>query len=491
VPSLQLGTGIRIARVLPSASVIMIPEVRAGYRYEALGGSTTVGTQFVEGGSPFGLVTQSVARNAGVFGAGLTGVFQNGLTAYIDYQAEVGDSNQFVQTVYGGFRWFFPGGPSLADQFPLPDNSKDWYDSIMDTPPIDFLVKNLGFNGRFQVQYANLRTNAEGNNVANPGNFNELFIRRWYFGLRREIVSGLEAEATLKYVEEENTIELFSASLIYQPVQWFGARIGYDRVPFGWEETTSSRVLKTIERSPATRFIVGLGGDNEVGGFKNNVALFGEIDHPLGTAYYDFAIAYPSDEPDGLFRNSAGNQLYYYARGGNLFSTPIGDFNFGTDFGFFPTDFRSRGGASAIGYSAHLQYNYLGFQLVAEFMGVNYEDDPGDPMRNPFAFYITPSYFVTPQFELVGQFAWIDARGTHDIRLNQAIPNAPTNYPNSREYDNLVYGYAGFNYYLRGNTVKFQAGLQWSEASGVRSGGSRLTTAEQTFGARCQLQILW
>lgn len=492
VPSLQLGTGIRIAKVLPSASVTLIPEVRAGWQFEMLGDSRNVGAQLATGSQSFSMVTESVSRNAGVFGAGLTAVFNDAVSLYIDYSASLGSNQQVLQTAYAGLRYYFPGGPSQASWYELPDDKPDWLDSIMATPPANFL-KQLGFTGRFQVQYAQLRTDAEGDKVTNPPNFDQLFIRRLYFGVQRELLSRVNLSFTLKYDPSEvgEELSIFDATLAWQPVDWFGVRVGYDKVPFGWEETTSSRVLKTIERSPATRFIGGLGGDSEVAGAKNHIALFGEIPHPFGQAYYDVALAYPTDKPSGLFKSTAGNELYYYARVGNVLPTSFGTFDLGADVAFMPTDFRGRGGATATAYAAHLQYDWHAFRVVAEFLAAHYEDEPGDPIGNPMGFYITSSYFLTPQIELVGQFAWLDGQGTHDIRLNQVIPKAPTNYPNSREFDNLYYWYLGFNYYIRGNSVKFQAGLQWSEASGVRLNRGLITQAEQTFGARAQLQILW
>jgi len=152
----------------------------------------------------------------------------------------------------------------------------------------------LRFNGRMHFQYDSLDSEDNGADVASTNHF---YFRRLRLGAKATHENGLFAETVVDFAENDLSIDKAVAG--YEFSEAFTGMVGYQKVPFGFQETTSSSKIKTIERSAANRFLAddidfagrhtGLHAKGNLGGgFSYAAAIVngaqGEGSRLLGTA---------------------------------------------------------------------------------------------------------------------------------------------------------------------------------------------------------------
>ena len=108
----------------------------------------------------------------------------------------------------------------------------------------------LRFNGRMHFQYDSLDSEVNGRDVASTNHF---YFRRLRLGAKATHENGLFAETVVDFAENDLSIDKAVAGYEFSDV--FTGMVGYQKVPFGFQETTSSSKIKTIERSAANRFL--------------------------------------------------------------------------------------------------------------------------------------------------------------------------------------------------------------------------------------------
>ncbi len=501
ISSLQAGAGGRINYLIRGRSVSVIPEVRAAYRHEFLDDGRTIRANLIDGGAPINMTTQDPQRDFALVGGGLNFIFHNATSAFVNYETQLGQTGFSMQTVTAGFRWYLPTGnwrSSPVINLPDSDTSRDLWERLQDgwheSPP-GKIASWLNLHGRLHLQYDSFHTRAYGDNVTDPRAINSLFVRRLYLGSLVDFGYGFSAEATGAFAEDRDAkVELHSAAVRYTPSDLISVAFAYDKVPFGLEETTSSRMIKTVERSISSRFFTSIG---DLGSQKTGVFVDGE----LGNAYYSAALVNPGDDAADFFDRRPADpgreqtsRFSYYGRAGYIFETDYGNFNVGGDIAYVPTDFRGRANATAYGYSGHLRYDYGRYSLMGEYLGASYQRDQaaGQSDVSPFGFTIQPAVMLSSKWELVAAVSHVDTNGAYAIRLNQiGRKTVPTNYPNDREYDNATGYYFGFNHFIRGNDIKLSLGVERIEAANVKVRPQLTTQKEVAHGFRTRLQILF
>lgn len=150
------------------------------------------------------------------------------------------------------------------------------------------------FNGRMHFQYDQLGADA---NAGDLDSTNHFYFRRLRLGAKATHENGLFAETVVDFAESDLAVDKAVAG--YEFHDAFTGIVGYQKVPFGFQETTSSSKIKTIERSAANRFFAddidfagrhaGLHAIGDIGaGFSYAVALVnsaqGEGSRLLGDA---------------------------------------------------------------------------------------------------------------------------------------------------------------------------------------------------------------
>lgn len=136
----------------------------------------------------------------------------------------------------------------------------------------DKLVESITFSGRIHGQWDLLSTDYD--NAGNPDDTNNLFLRRVYLGAKAKFAEGLSGSINANFANgSDGTAELEKALLGWDFADNHTLEIGFQKVPYGYEETTSSSKIATVERSVGTRYFTE---DLDLGARHTGLFLSGE-----------------------------------------------------------------------------------------------------------------------------------------------------------------------------------------------------------------------
>ena len=126
---------------------------------------------------------------------------------------------------------------------------------LKDASGVSFSAKGketikLRFNGRMHYQYDSLSAEDNGEDVPSTNHF---YFRRLRVGFKATHQNGLYADTVLNFADSKFSLVTGIAGYKYSDALNVG--LGFQKVPFGFQETTSSSKIKTIERSATNRFL--------------------------------------------------------------------------------------------------------------------------------------------------------------------------------------------------------------------------------------------
>ena len=338
----------------------------------------------------------------------------------------------------------------------------------------------LRFNGRMHFQYDSLDSEDNGADVASTNHF---YFRRLRLGAKATHENGLFAETVVDFAENDLSIDKAVAG--YEFSEAFTGMVGYQKVPFGFQETTSSSKIKTIERSAANRFLAddidfagrhtGLHAKGNLGGgFSYAAAIVngaqGEGSRLLGTAQASNDLA-----AFGRVQWS-GNDLTLVVDVGHQSNndeikidlTPGDD----DDDVFDDQDVTA--------FTAYANYKFEGFDILGEYFSADMddqEDAEGYSLRVAYKF---------DKFEPVFRYSHLK-NDTFVIDADELIRRAPSDAEsaNATGGDNEIDSYYfGLNYYYN-KAVSLMAGYEMAETDS--DDGDEV----EIDGLRARLQILW
>jgi polyhydroxyalkanoate synthesis regulator phasin len=336
----------------------------------------------------------------------------------------------------------------------------------------------LRFNGRMQFQYDSLDSEDNGTDVASTNHF---YFRRLLLGVKATHENGLFAETVVDFAEDGLTIDKAVAG--YEFSDAFTGMVGYQKVPFGFQETTSAAKIKTIERSAANRFFAddidfagrhaGLHAEGDLGGgFSYAVAVVnaaqGEGSRLLGTAQASNDLAafgrVQWSGKDLTLGVDVGHQSNNDEIKIDL--TPVDD---GDDL-FAPQDVTA--------FTAYANYKFEGFDILGEYFSADMddqEDAEGYSLRVAYKF---------DKFEPVFSYSHLK-NDTFVIDADELIRRAPSDGASATGGDNEIDSYYfGLNYYYN-KAVSLMAGYEMAETDS--DDGDEV----EIEGLRARLQILW
>jgi phosphate-selective porin len=364
----------------------------------------------------------------------------------------------------------------------------------------DAYIKKLVITGRFQTQYVGLGTEISGTSV-NPVSTEHFLLRRIYIGAAASFGDGFSG--VVNY-------DLANSSFDKAYIEWkqsplFIVQAGFNKAAFGYEELTSSGNLRAIERSPITRYIDEPNNGRRLGASSYRTGLF--VGGSQSGFFYNVAVTNPERNEysgDGtntviLVNNQGGvgstgtaatNKFAYYGTVGygNSFADGAvkGSYKFGYETGFLPDQ---GGPAATIGTGRNITLNGAfgdvtvgGFNLQAEYEQA--KDDSGISNGHdatPSGYWIQPAYKLTPQWEGVVRYSYVDSDG-RGVALSDGIRSAPS----GGTMNKMDEWYFGFNWYLKGNDVKLQAGYIHGESDDTITGKP---AKAKTDGIRSQVQV--
>jgi uncharacterized protein YhjY with autotransporter beta-barrel domain len=106
--SLRTLVGGHVIYQVRSGSILFQPNITASWQHEFLNDPFGLSSQFnIPASAPFTIQGSNPGRDSAVLGFGLTATLDNSMNLYLEYLAEVGGENYFVQSIEGGVKASF------------------------------------------------------------------------------------------------------------------------------------------------------------------------------------------------------------------------------------------------------------------------------------------------------------------------------------------------------------------------------------------------
>ena len=362
-------------------------------------------------------------------------------------------------------------------------------------------VKGIKITGRVQTQYENI--NVEGFGAAGTSHAvskNDFIMRRLFLGAEADLGSGWSGTVVADFGRSGDDKNYLENAYITKAIDWELLHgkldIGYKKVNFGFEENTSASKLLSVERSLATRYWTEGNNGRRLGFGARHTGIFwnGKIDEIEGLEY-GAAVSPYNDNPTEI-PSSADNTLAYWAN--VAYSGSIEEdisFKIGVNFGYSPdTTSTNVSGGSVWGLNPYVTANLYGFNIWGEFLISGIEN--GDITRTEDATPMGVNVGIEYRFDIgewgkIGptvRYSWLDTDG-RGVSVSDGIRNA-NNAPGYSSFYAAQSVYAGVNWYIMGDSVKFQLGYEWAQFNGTPSNKSASNFAESNT-VRAQMQILF
>ena len=330
------------------------------------------------------------------------------------------------------------------------------------------------FNGRLQFQYDAL--DAE-NNGADLPSTNHFYFRRLRLGAKAKHENGLFAETVVDFAGDDLSINKAVAGYEYSDA--LNASFGYNKVPFGFQETSSSSKIKTIERSAANRFFA-----NDIDFSGKHAGLFAKGDLGGGFSYSAALVNSAQGEGSKLMgASNASNDLALFGRlqwkndgltvgvdGGHQSNNYVKSLN--DDKKVDP----AKPAFDVTAFTGYVNYKFEGLDLLGEY----FSGDLGN--QGDVAGYALRAAYKMGKFEPVVRYSHVKA-DTFEIDTDGLIRRAPSVKVDGADAEIDSY-YVGVNYYYN-KAVSLMLGYEIADAED--SAGN----TNDVDGVRARVQVLW
>jgi len=327
----------------------------------------------------------------------------------------------------------------------------------------------LRFNGRMHYQYDSLDMDDNGADQASTDHF---YFRRLRLGAKATHENGLFAETVVDFAENDLSIDKAVAG--YEFSDALTGSFGYQKVPFGFQETTSSSKIKTIERSAANRFFA-----DDIDFAGRHSGLFAKGDLGGGLSYSAALVNSAQGEGSKLMgASNASNDLAYFGRlqwknDGLIIGVDGGhqSNNYVVDKDNLTAPF------DVTAFTGYVNYKFEGLDLLGEY----FSGDLGN--QGDVDGYALRAAYKMGKFEPVVRYSHVIA-DTFVIDTDELIrraPNGGTVTGGDNEIDSF---YVGLNYY-HNKAVSFMVGYEMAETD------SDTGDEVDVDGVRARVQILW
>lgn len=275
-------------------------------------------------------------------------------------------------------------------------------------------------------------------------------------------------------------------------------RAGYIKPNFCVEENISSLNLYAVERSIATYFWTGPRNARRLGfgSFMTGAYWFGEP-REIGGLKYALGVSNSENYRLGFDAASGGNAPNLWLSSSYSFDffgaevTVGGNFGWGAD-----ADKTSCGGPAGIwGANPYVSARFGGMRAMSEFLvsGV----DGGAALGGGFGrqFPMGVNFAVEYKFGIgefgeiapVFRFTYLDTDG-RGVLPSDGLRQA-ANVRGDSAYARARGFYFGLNWYINGNSLKFQSGYEYSQFAGGKPMSARHSLDANSF--RMQMQVLF
>ena len=322
----------------------------------------------------------------------------------------------------------------------------------------------LRFNGRLQVQYDGLSLSGNQNPLDEPST-SHFYFRRLYFGAKAKLQNGIVGESVFNFAG--NDVSIDKAIIGHKFSNGVTGTVGYQKVPFGFEETTSSSKLQTIERSAINRYFADR---IDFSGRHTGLFVKGKLDDGIS---YSFALGNGIQGEGSKLGGSSSknNDLASFARLQWKKDALISGIDYGNQAN------NRKVGDDVSAYTAYVNYSLDGVNLLGEY----FSGDLGT--QGDVTGYALRASTRKGQYEPVIRYAVAEA-DSFDIDTDELIRRAP-NVSEIDGTDNEIESlYVGLNYYYS-KSVSFMFGYEQAEAKNLEGDKSEVD------GVRARIQVLW
>ncbi|NCG09383.1 MAG: porin [Verrucomicrobia bacterium] len=334
----------------------------------------------------------------------------------------------------------------------------------------------LRFNGRLQGQFDGLSMQENGSDKPSTSHF---YFRRLFLGAKAKLQNGVYAETVLDFArdgdEGDYAVNFDKAYIGYKFNNGVTGMLGFLKVPFGFEDTTSSSKLPTIERSAANRFFAD---DIDFSSRHTGLHIKGDLEG--GFSYAAALVNGAQGEGSRLLGSAeANNDMAVFGR----LQWANDDLTLGLDAGTQSNNMTEDANKVAINqdvtaYTAYVNYKLNDLNLLGEYFNGDlgsYGDVSGYALR---------ASYKMDKLEPVIRYSVLKA-DRYLIDTDELIRRAPKGGTVSGTDNEIESFYLGLNYYYS-KAVTFMAGYENAEAEN----GAGTDTAE-VDGFRARVQVLW
>ena len=367
-----------------------------------------------------------------------------------------------------------------------PSNNGDWcagFNTVgkfyenKDAP----FIQSLKFFGRFQYQYAHI----DGEGVDGESFSEDIDeVRRFRFGSEIKFLNGFKLKGNMNLVNdgaksggtrefEHKDWDELTLSYSKKDVAGFdkaGLSYGRHKVAMGHESHTSSKKIKTVERSSLSNKIyderwTGVKLKLEEGNWEGIIGYFSQDD---------------KKERDAWGSLSQGSAFYlssaWELNSGNL----LFDFFHMSDDEDADPDMNDYNWAASLAYETEIGNWDLMVNVVYGDNGDSNYQSNAEREGNFYGLVVmTSTYLIDDKLEFVARYVYQASEGDEGIRANSRYFRTPDEIGeadmNGGRGDSYHSIYAGLNYYLCGNNSKVQVGAEY-ETLDTADGDANNTT---------------
>jgi hypothetical protein len=287
--------------------------------------------------------------------------------------------------------------------------------------------------------------------------------------------------------------------------------VGLRKVDFTQEEQTSSAQLKVPERSVVSRFFDESYGTTVSGRLAfadRHTGIYWNGTIPaLQGLYYSAAFTDGVQNENVQFTNPGGlNRFGYWGALGYKNTIAGLKYDAGINAGLSQDENSVNTNqvtpASTVnqantdwGYNPYVKLDYGNFELSAEFEQVTVDHGRGVTPQAasraaPYGFQFTPSYKITPEWEVVARYSYLDTNG-RGVVIKDVARDGENTITGGTLYNNVSSFYAGVNWYIVGTSVKWSAGYEFDDFynRSAAAGGAFTGPSADVSGFRSQLQV--
>ena len=339
----------------------------------------------------------------------------------------------------------------------------------------DKAVDSITISGRIHAQMDYLSTDY--GNAASPDDELNLFLRRLYLGVSADIGPKVTGSLTATFGSNaDGDGKLEKALVSFKLSDQHKLDLGFQKTPFGIEETTSSSKIPAVERSIATRYFTE---QLDYGARHTGITLHGNYDSGVS-----FSLALTNPSQGVVASGSENDEIAIWARTSWAGEVSGAHLELGANGGWIP-DQRVDGSTDLVwGVFARTQFEALRFDF--EYLSGVFENATASGDAKPQALYLTSVFNLNPSINLVGRVSFLDADGGVGADISSTMRRAPEN--GAALFDTAEAYYIGADWLIKGNSIKLSFGYEWANYSDNLTGSQGDATINSV---RSRLQLLF